>query len=137
MRAVWRKRRTGPRVRKEYPLIPSYLFVEVDLEDVSARSILSIDGIISFVGINGVPSLVDEDQLTFIRVCEAAGDYDETLRRAAKIIVGQTVAINGGTLGAFSGVVKSIMGDKLELDIGMFGRTNTVKISVDKVSVPL
>jgi transcription antitermination factor NusG len=137
MRAVWRKQRSGPRIRKEYPLIPSYLFVEVDLNDTSARSILSIDGIISFLGINGVPSVVDEDQLTFMRVCEREGHYDETLARAAKFIVGQTVAINDGAFAGLNGVVKSVTTDDVYLDITILGRTTVLKIDVDNAAVPL
>jgi len=137
MRAIWRKQRTGPRVRKEYPLIPSYVFVEVDLSDTSARSILSIDGVFSFLGIRGVPSIVADDQLERVRRSEQAGDYDETLACIALLIVGQTVTIDEGPFQSFSGTVIATDGKDVELDIVMFGRTTTIKIGVDKVVAPL
>jgi transcription antitermination factor NusG len=137
LRTVWRKQRSGPRVPKKYPLIPSYLFVGADLKRVSARSILSIDGVINFLGIDGVPSEVDADQLMFIRVCEEAGDYDQTLARIEQLLVGQSMAITEGAFASYSGVIKSISGANVELDITVFGRTTTVKISVDKLAKPL
>lgn len=106
----------------------------VDLEVVSASSILSINGVISFVGIDGVPSEVDLDQLEYIRVCVDAGDYNETLARIAQLLVGQPVTITEGPFESFPGVIKSINGSKVELDITVLGHTTTVKISVDKLA---
>jgi transcriptional antiterminator NusG len=133
MRTIWRKQRTGPRKRIERPLIPSYLFVQCDLTSRSARSILSIDGIINFLGIQGVPSPCDDAQLERIRSAQASGNYDETTAAVAEFVLGQTVPISVGPFAQYHGTITSILGDELELDVMLLGRSNTIKVSVDSV----
>lgn len=133
MRTIWRKQRTGPRKRDERPLIPSYLFVTCDLNTRSARSILSIDGIHNFLGIQGEPSLCDADELERIRACEAAGDYDETLKRIAILLVGQTVPINVGPFDGHAGTITAIDGSSVTLAVSMFGKTHPIKINIDNL----
>lgn len=136
-RTVWRKQRTGPRIAKNFPLIPSYVFVGCDLNYTSARSILSIDGVHHFLGIDGVPSLVDIDQLARIRACEAHGDYDQTAAYIEQALVGATLTINSTAFEGFSGVVTSVIDGKAELDISIFGKTTPIKIDVDSLSKPI
>jgi len=141
MRAVWRKQRVGPRKRVEYPLIPSYLFVFADLTKenraYSAKTILSIDGVISFLGIKGEPQECDLDKLDAIRRSEEAGDYDETLARIEQLLIGQKMTIEDGPFKSFTGTITTILGSEATLDIELFGRTTAIKIDIDKLAQPL
>jgi transcription antitermination factor NusG len=138
MRAVWRKQRTGPRKRVEYPLIPSYLFVDVDLtkgnRTYSAKTILSIDGVINFLGVRGEPSECDLDKLDAIRRSEARGDYDETLAHIEQLLIGQKMTIEDGPFRDLTATITTICGNQVMADIQMFGRTMAVKISIDKLA---
>lgn len=133
MRTIWRKQRSGPRVRREYPLIPSYLFVACDLTTRSARSILSIDGIMAALGIDGNWGECDSDELQRLRSCEARGDYDETAQIIEQLIVGQSWSIPDGPFAGHVGVVKTIDGSNVRLDVQLFGRTNTIKFNIDNL----
>lgn len=133
-RVVWRKQRSGPRIPKSFPLIASYVFVGCDLTRISARSILSINGIINFLGVEGVPGEVDPDQLAALRAFVDAGDYDETLARMRKLIVGHTVLIDDGPFQGFNGTISAIAGDVASVDIVMFDKVTTIKIDVDKLA---
>jgi transcription antitermination factor NusG len=136
MRAVWRKHRSKPRQRKEYPLIPSYMFVWVDLEVISVREILSIDGAISFLNAGGHPEPVPEGAMQAIRQCNERGDHDETLKRIEKLMIGREVIIDAGPFNGHRGVVTRIKGDTITADVWLFGRRQPIKISIDKVIKP-
>lgn len=133
-RVVWRKQRVGPRKPHAYPLIACYVFVGCDLSRISARSILSINGIVNFLGVEGVPSECDPDELARMRDDVAAGLYDETLARMQKLIVGHNVLIDEGPFQGFSGPIVSVHNDIVAIDINVLGKTTTIKIHVDKLA---
>lgn len=134
MKTIWRKQRSGPRKRSQSPLIPSYLFVATDLNRRSARSILSISGIHRFISTEGVPSICPDDQVERMRRSEACGNYDETARIIAQLIVGDTVPIYDGPFSGFNGIVRAINERRVSLDVELFGQLNTVEIDIDKLS---
>jgi transcriptional antiterminator NusG len=133
MRTIWRTQRRGPRKRVDLPLIPAYLFVDCDLTRRSARSILSIDGIRCFLGVAGVPGEVDSAELTRLRDAVLRGDHDETARRLAKLNIGDMVSIYDGAYTGFTGPIVAINGERVSLDIELFGRSNTMTIDIDKL----
>src|ERR1700744_6401152 len=94
-RTIWRKQRSGPRKRSDVPLIPSYVFVELELSARHYRSILSIKGVSCFLGASGQPQACRAPEIDRIRAAIARGDYDETLQRIANIVVGQRYEIAG------------------------------------------
>lgn len=137
MRTVWRKHRNKPRTPKQYPLIPSYMFVRFDPQVLSVRKILSIDGAINFLSSEGFPQRVPEEAMRFIRDSEQRGNYDETLKRIEELIVGHEIIIDDGPFSGFPGKVTQIKGSTITADVWLFGRRQPIKINVDKVTKPL
>ena len=136
-RVVWRKRRAGPRQRRSVALIPSYLFVGCDLEVISARSILSINGIVAFLGSGGDPEPVRLNDLARIRQCEDRGDYDETLLRIDQMLVGKTFPINDGPFESMMATVTSVVNGRARVDVELFGKATPMTIDIDSLVKPI
>jgi len=132
-RTVWRKQRKGPRIPKSFPLIASYVFVGCDLTRISARSILSINGVINFLGVEGVPGECDPDALAQMRQWESDGAYDETLARMHAMIIGHVVLVEEGPFTGFNGTITDIDGETATIDINVFGKSTPMKINIDKL----
>ena len=137
MQTIWRKRRGRQRYRVDIPLIPSYLFVECDLAARSARSILSIDGIINFLGYGRNPAPCDADQFAALYASAQRGDHDETAKYIEQLIVGMNVPIAEGPFEGYIGTIMAIKGEIATVDIQVFGRSNAVKIHVDKLATAI
>jgi transcription antitermination factor NusG len=133
-RTIWRKQRRGPRKRIDMPLIPAYVFVAIDLTARSARSILSIDGIRSFVGVQGVPSVCDDADMSRLRLSVANGDHDETSRIIEQFTVGDVVPIEWHGLAGMHMTIKAIDGKSITGDVMLFGRSNEVTIDIDNIA---
>jgi transcription antitermination factor NusG len=133
-RTIWRKQRRGPRKRIDMPLIPAYVFVAIDLTARSARSILSIDGIRSFIGVQGVPSVCDYADITRLRHAVANGDHDETSRIIEQFTVGDIVPIEWGGLAGMHMTIKAIDGKRVTGDVTLFGRSNETTIDIDSLA---
>lgn len=134
MRTVWRKRRGGRRYRVDMPLFPAYLFVALSFKSTSARSILSIDGVTGFLGVDGVPQRIRDSEVKRMRDAQNAGAYDETSKIIAQTLVGQTMTIQEGPFEHLPGVVKRVSSTQAELDVAIFGTTTTIKIDIDKLA---
>lgn len=132
-RTIWRKQRRGPRKRIDIPLIPAYVFVATDLTRRSARSILSIDGIRCFLGVQGVPSVCDDADIARLRLSVANGDHDETSRIIDQFTVGDVVPIEWGGLTGMNMTIKAIDGKRVIGDVMLFGRSNAVAIDIDSL----
>jgi transcription antitermination factor NusG len=111
--------------------------VAFDDKDELHRAILSIDGIINFLGINGKPSMVRPEELTRLRSCEERGDYDETLSRIEQMLVGLSLPIKDGPFETLYATVRSVTDGEAMVDIELLGRATPLKISVDSLVKPI
>lgn len=134
MRTVWRKRRGGKRYRHDMPLFPAYVFVALSFKSTAARSILSIDGVVGFLGVDGVPQRIRDSVVKNMRDAQARGDHDETRRIIDQTLVGRTMTIQEGPFENLPGTVKRVNATHAELDVAVFGTTTTVKINIDKLA---
>lgn len=134
MRTSWRKQRSGPRKRIETPLFPAYLFVGFSFRSTSARSILSIDGVRRFLGVEGVPQRIRDREVTRMRAAINAGDYDETRRILAHALVGTTAFIAEGTFAGHHAIVADVTDNVATLNVSILGKAVAVKINVDSLN---
>jgi transcription antitermination factor NusG len=129
-RTIWRKRRVGPRQRRDTPLMPCYIMVAIDIKRRGVRSILSIKGVTCFLGHDGVPQHVPGAEVERMQASVARGEYDETLQRIAQIVVGTSLSLVEGPLAGHSVTVTAIKGKRAEIAIN--GGTS-ITIAVDKL----
>ena len=116
----------------EEPLFKSYIFVRTDLKNY--YDILNTPGIVRFIGFEGRPAPVPDNQIVavkqFVGEYDDACDYDEL----QNLSEGQMVEIVYGEMRGLIGRLVSLQGKKrLIVDIESVGRSIPINISRSQV----
>ncbi len=111
----------------ERKVFPGYVLVKMVLTDDSWFVVRNVRGCTGFVGPNGKPVPLTEQEISALGVekKELVVDYS----------VGDTVRITDGPLENFSGMVEEIDRDKnlVRVTISMFGRETSVELELEQV----
>ena len=111
----------------ERKVFPGYVLVKMVLTDDSWFGVRNVRGCTGFVGPNGKPVPLTEQEISALGVekKELVVDYS----------VGDTVRITDGPLENFSGMVEEIDRDKnlVRVTISMFGRETSVELELEQV----
>ena len=112
--------------------VPGYLFVKMDMNEVSSRSILSIRSVAKFLG-NSVPKVIPEYEMKKIK--NNIDNLSESDKVDLSFQVGDDVAIISGPFDSFVGKVESVDCAKkmLRVLILIFGRSTPVDLEISKV----
>ena len=117
----------GVRKEVERKIFPGYVVVKMVMTDDSWFVVRNVRGCTGFVGPNGKPVPLTEQELANLGVEKKEVVVDYT--------VGDTVHITDGPLENFSGVVEEIDQEKnmVKVTISMFGRETSVELELDQV----
>lgn len=117
----------GVRRDVERKIFPGYVLVKMVMSDDSWFVVRNVRGCTGFVGPNGKPVPLTEQELANLGVEKKEVVVDYT--------VGDTVHITDGPLENFSGVVEEIDQEKnmVKVTISMFGRETSVELELDQV----
>lgn len=117
----------GVRKEVERKIFPGYVLVKMVMSDDSWFVVRNVRGCTGFVGPNGKPVPLTEQELANLGVEKKEVVVDYT--------VGDTVHITDGPLENFSGVVEEIDQEKnmVKVTISMFGRETSVELELDQV----
>ena len=117
----------GVRKEVERNIFPGYVLVKMVMTDDSWFVVRNVRGCTGFVGPNGKPVPLTEQELANLGVEKKEVVVDYT--------VGDTVHITDGPLENFSGVVEEIDQEKnmVKVTISMFGRETSVELELDQV----
>ncbi|MBQ2498711.1 MAG: UpxY family transcription antiterminator [Bacteroidales bacterium] len=116
----------------EEPLFKSYIFVRTDLKNY--YDILNTPGVVRFVGFEGRPAPVPDNQIMAVR--QFVGDYDGVLEldEIQSLHEGQLVEIVYGEMKGLVGRLVSFNGkQRLIVDIESVGRSIPINISRSQV----
>ena len=129
--------RNGKKISKETTYVPGYVFVEVmNLTDV-LHLLLSIPGVLGFVGCKH-----KTDTPTPLRPAEVTrmlGKVDELLEQdetfAPPFMIGEEVKVVDGPFNTFNGVIEEINTEKkkLKVMVKIFGRKTPLELSFMQV----
>jgi transcription antitermination factor NusG len=122
---VERVTRKNVRVEKLPPAMPRYMFVGFQRDNLAFGTVRAIDGVESFVGIQGKPYPIPAQILQAIEdgLCEG---YTPTIK-------GQRAIITGGPLEGFYVTVKEhLVNNRVRAMIDMFGMA---ELDVDKIGI--
>ncbi len=113
----------------ERKLMPGYVLVKMVMTDDSWFVVRNIRGCTGFVGPNGVPVPLTEEEIAALGVEK----HEIEIRYA----VGDTVRIVEGPLEGFSGVVDEIDSEKnkVRVTISMFGRETPVELELEQAEL--
>ncbi len=122
----------------ERKLLPCYVFIKMIYSNQLWYLVTNTRGVTGFVGPQGRPIPMKEDEIRKMRLEDYVVDAD--------FAVGDRVSIDNGPLEGFIGVIKEINDgtQRAKVEITMFGRSQDVeveyvqmqKISADAVEVP-
>ena len=117
----------GVRKEVERKIFPGYVLVKMVMTDDSWFVVRNVRGCTGFVGPNGKPVPLTEQELANLGV--------EKMEVVVDYTVGDTVHITDGPLENFSGVVEEIDQEKnmVKVTISMFGRETSVELELDQV----
>ena len=116
----------------EEPLFKSYIFVRTDLKNY--YDILNTPGIVRFIGFEGRPAPVPDNQIVAVK--QFVGEYDDTCDydEFQNLSEGQMVEIVYGEMRGLIGRLVSLQGkQRLIVDIESVGRSIPINISRSQV----
>lgn len=108
---VWTVRR-GIKVKTARPVLPGYIFVEVDPARQDWQRILDIDGVIDILGAmhdHDVPGYYPAAWIAAWRKMEFIGEFDQTTKIPAGFEVGETVRISDGPFSGYHALIAEFM----------------------------
>jgi transcriptional antiterminator NusG len=122
----------GKRKQKQKKYFPGYVLVKLDLNKEIYHKIKNIQKVSGFLGPEGKPIPVSEDQIKKI-IDQASSSKDSP--SAVTFEVGEKVKICDGAFASFSGLVEEVNEDKsrLKVSVSVFGRPTPVDLEFNQV----
>jgi len=120
--------RNGKRVTTKRKFFPSYILVEMVLNDETLHFMNNIPGVSRFVGPGGKPTPISDDEVD--RILGRLKKSEDKTVQEIPYAVGDAVEVIDGPFSDFSGVVNEINADKgkLKVMVSIFGRETPVEL---------
>lgn len=126
--------RRGKKVKTERRFMPGYVLVKMDMNDRTYHMINSISRVTGFLGPQGRPTPMRDDEVNVIlnRVEEGV----EAPRILISFEVGEQVNVTDGPFEGFSGMVEDVDEEhaRLKVAVSIFGRATPVELEFTQVS---
>jgi len=111
------------------PIFPGYVFARICLAD--RIQILSVPGVVNFVGPQGRPASIPEEELAALRLCL---DRQVRMEPHPFLVVGHRVRIRQGLLADMEGVLVRKKGQfRLVLSVNLIARSVAVEVDANDV----
>ena len=125
----------GKKRVKRKVFFPGYLLINMGESKEVKYLIENIDGVINFVGANGDPQALKEDEITRI-IGEVEGREGREVV-IAPYIVGDSVKVIDGPFADFSGFVNEVNNEKqkVKVSVSIFGRPTPIELNFLQVEI--
>ncbi|MDR2972816.1 MAG: transcription termination/antitermination protein NusG [Bacteroidales bacterium] len=129
--------RNGKKVSKERNFFPGYIFVEAVMVGEVQHTLLSIPGVLGFVGCKR--KIDTPIPLRPVEVTRMLGKVDELLEQddsyATPFIVGEEIKVIDGPFNTFTGIIEEVNTEKkkLKVMVKIFGRKTPLELSFMQV----
>ena len=121
--------RNGKKVKREKALYPGYVFLKTDRAPELKAFFRDIEGISGFISDrNKEPAVLTEKEVN-----RMIGNHEVEINKEAPFIVGEAVTIIEGPFNTFKGKIESINGEKIKVDVKIFGRVTPVDLSMEQI----
>jgi len=111
------------------PIFPGYVFVRIDLPE--RMLVLSVPGVVSFVGPQGRPASIPEEELVALRLCL---EHQLRMEPHPYLAVGSRVRIRHGSLAEMEGILVRKKGlFRLVLSVNLIARSVAVEVDASNV----
>jgi transcriptional antiterminator NusG len=125
--------KNGKKVIKEKVKFASYIFVETPAVAELKYFLKGMNGVTGFLT-NRAGDILP---LTQAEVNRMVGDYEESKKVTEEdinlYIPGEQVSILDGPFSTFQGKVESVKGDKVKVEVSVFGRVSLVELPITQI----
>jgi transcriptional antiterminator NusG len=120
------------KVVREKVLYSGYLYFESEneLTDDDLKHVSGLEGVMGFMG-ERIPVKLRETDVRRVIKDDKLEEHNETMQHRYKI--GEIVKIVYGPFSTFDGVILSINGDKVSLEVKIFGRATPVELILKQI----
>lgn len=120
------------KVIREKVLYSGYLYFESET-DLSNEDLKFISGMNGLMGLMGerIPVKLRESDVKRVIKDDELDEYNETIRYQFK--VGELIKIIDGPFNGFDGVISSLSGEKVSLEVKIFGRVTPVELTLRQI----
>jgi len=123
------------KVIREKVLYSGYLYFEAPKQlDVDNLKIISlIPNIMGMMG-DRMPLLLKESDVRRILKDDTLEEHIEN--KKLKFDIGESIIVSEGPFKDFSGTIKEVKGDKVDVEIKIFGRNTAVSLTLEQIQKP-
>jgi transcriptional antiterminator NusG len=123
------------KVIREKVLYSGYLYFEApkQLEEDDLKIISLIPNIMGMMG-DRMPMLLKETDVRRILKDDTLEEHIES--KKLKFDTGESIIVCDGPFKEFSGVIKEVKGDRVDVEIKIFGRNTAVSLTLDQIQKP-
>jgi transcriptional antiterminator NusG len=123
------------KVIREKVLYSGYLYFEAPkrLEEDDLKIISLIPNIMGMMG-DRMPMLLKETDVRRILKDDTLEEHIES--KKLKFDMGESIIVCDGPFKEFSGVIKEVKGDRVDVEIKIFGRNTAVSLTLDQIQKP-
>jgi transcriptional antiterminator NusG len=126
--------RRGKKVQTEKRFMPGYVLVKMELTDRSYHLINSINRVTGFLGPQGKPSPMRDDEVA--RILHQVVEGQERPRSIITFQTGEQVSVTDGPFEGFQGMVEEVdqTNSRLKVSVSIFGRATPVELEFTQVA---
>jgi transcriptional antiterminator NusG len=123
------------KVIREKVLYSGYLYFEAPkrLMEEQLKVISTIPNIMGMMG-DKMPLLLKETDVRRILKDDTLEEHIES--KKLKFVIGESVIVSEGPFKTFEGVISDIKGDKIDVEIKIFGRNTAVSLTLEQIQKP-
>ena len=126
--------RRGKKVPTERRFMPGYVLVRMEMSDQGYHLINSINRVTGFLGPQGRPMPMRDDEVN--QILNRVEEGQEAPRTLIHFDIGEKVKVTDGPFEDFEGMVEEIDDDnqRLKVTVSIFGRATPVELEYTQVS---
>lgn len=126
--------RRGKKVQTEKRFMPGYVLVRMEMTDKAYHAINSINRVTGFLGPQGNPTPMRDDEVG--RIVNQVVEGQERPRSIITYQTGEQVSVTDGPFEGFSGMVEEVdqANSRLKVSVSIFGRATPVELEFAQVA---
>ena len=128
--------RRGKKVTSERRFMPGYVLVRMEMTDRTHHLVTSINRVTGFLGAQGKPMPMRDDEVNAILNRGADGSDPAAPRNLIRFDVGEKVNVTDGPFEGFSGLVEEVdeVTARIKVTVSIFGRPTPVELEFTQVA---
>lgn len=126
--------KNGKKTSREKNYFPGYIYIHANLVGEVLPTIKSINGVVGFLGSEGVPTPLRQSEVNrILGQVDEANDEGESMM--VPFVVGEHVKVTDGPFSGFDGVIEEVNEEKkkLKVMVKIFGRKTPLELNYVQV----